>query len=69
MADAPTLQEFNANDGNRPFIVFDATVQEYWKQDGFTKSSSEAQVFNNGFETQEQLDAAWKHKCRIHYIQ
>ena len=69
MADAPTLQEFNAGESGRSFVVFDQTVQEYWKDDGFTKSASEAQVFNGGFETQEQLDAAWKHGGRIDYVQ
>jgi len=68
MSNAPTLEEFNANDGQKAFIVFDLSLNEYWKKDGFTKSKQEAQIFHSGFETQEQLDSAWKHGCRLDFL-
>lgn len=68
MSDKPALKEFNANDGRHAFIVFDRTLNEYWKKDGFTKSKQEAQIFHKGFETQEQLDSAWKHGCRLDFL-
>jgi hypothetical protein len=68
MSNVPTLKEFNAGNGRSPFIVFDRTLNEYWKKDGFARTRHEAQVFYNGFETQEQLDSAWKHGCRLEFL-
>lgn len=68
MPKTPTLEEFNANDGRQTFIVFDRVLNEYWKKDGFARSRQEAQIFYNGFETQEQLDLAWKHGCRLEFL-
>lgn len=68
MSNVPTLKEFNASDAHQPFVVFDRTLNEYWKSGGFTKSKQEAQIFHSGFETQDQLDSAWKHKCRLDFL-
>lgn len=68
MSNAPALEDFNANDGSQTFIVFDSVLNEYWKKDGFSRSKQEAQIFYNGFETQEQLDLAWKHGCRLDFL-
>ncbi len=68
MSNAPALEEFNENNGNQPFIVFDRMLNEYWKQDGFARTKQEAQIFHNGFETQDQLDSAWKHGCRLEFL-
>lgn len=63
----PTLAEFNSENSDRPFVVFDRIVGEYWKEGGFTRNIKEATIYNNGLNSQEEVDAAYK-GCSLHYV-
>ncbi len=59
----PTLQEFNSEHSSISFIILDPVLNEYWTDSGYTCDESEAKVFEGGFDSQEQVDAAYNQRC------
>lgn len=63
----PTLADFNKENRARPFVVFDRTVNEFWSGGGFTKDINKATIYRNGFDKQEEVDAAYNN-CSLRFV-